>query len=51
VGVDNDPARSGLPKHFGQTSDWYAAGADDVGQDLPRSNGRQLIHIADEEQC
>ena len=50
MGVDDDPALGGLPEHLGQSGDRQAARADDVSQDLPRPDGRQLIHIADQEQ-
>ena len=35
VGVDDDPARRGLPEHLCQAHDGHRARADDVGQDLP----------------
>ena len=39
----------GLPEHLGQAHDGHHARADDVGQDLPRSNGWQLVDIADDQ--
>ena len=35
MGVDDDPARSGLPEHLGQSHYGHSARADDVGQHLP----------------
>ena len=40
----------GLPEHLGQAHDGHRARADDVGQDLPGSDGRQLVDVADDEQ-
>ena len=50
MGVDDDPACSGLPEHLGQSHDGHSARADDVGQHLPRSDGWQLVDIADDQQ-
>src|SRR5208337_1352951 len=50
MGVDNDSARGGLPEHLGQSHYGHSARADDVGQHLPRSDGWQLVDIADDEQ-
>src|ERR1700734_1724471 len=41
MGVDDDPARGGLPEHLGQAYHRYSARADDVGQHLARSDGWQ----------
>ena len=50
MGVDDDPARGGLPEHLGQSHHGHSARADDVGQHLPRSDGGQLVDIADDQQ-
>ena len=50
MGVDDDPARGGLPEHLGQAHHGHSARADDVGQHLPRSDGGQLVDIADDQQ-
>ena len=50
MGVDDDPARRGLPEHLGEAHRGYSPRADDVGQYLPRSDGRQLVDIADDQQ-
>ena len=50
MGVDDDPARGGLPEHLGEAHHRHSARADDVGQDLPRSDGWQLVDIADDQQ-
>jgi hypothetical protein len=50
MGVYDDPARGSLPKHLGEAHHGQSARADDVGQDLPRSDRGQLVDIADYEQ-
>ena len=40
----------GLPEHLGQAHDGNRARADDVGQDLPGSDGGELVDVADDEQ-
>ena len=50
MGVDDDSARGGLPEHLGQSHYGHSARADDVGQHLPRSDGWQLVDIADDQQ-
>ena len=50
VGVDDDPALGGLAEHLGQPHDRHRAGADDVGQHLPRPDRGQLVDVADEQQ-
>jgi hypothetical protein len=39
-----------LPEHLGQSHDGHSARADDVGKHLPRSDGWQLVDIADDQQ-
>ncbi len=51
VGIDHDPALGRLPEDLGQPGDRQPPRSDDIGQDLPRSNGGQLIHVADEQQA
>ena len=46
VRVGDDPAPRGLPEDLGQPHDRDRARGDDVGQDLPRADGRQLVDIA-----
>ena len=50
MGVSDDPARGGLPEHLGEAHDRDDARADEVGQYLPGSDGRQLVDIADDQQ-
>jgi hypothetical protein len=50
MGVDDDPARSGLPEHLRQSHYGHGARADDIGQHLSRSDGRHLVDIADDQQ-
>ena len=50
MGVDDNPARGGLPEHLGEAHHRYSARADDVGQHLPGSDGRQLIDISNDQQ-
>jgi hypothetical protein len=49
--VDNDLALGGLAEDLGQAHDRHGARCDDVRQHLSRPNRRQLIDIADEQQC
>ena len=51
VGVDHNPALRRLPEHLCQPRHRQPARADDVRQHLPRSDGRQLIHIADQQKA
>ena len=46
----DDPALGGLPEHLGQPDDRHCARGDDVGQDLTRPDGRQLVDVADDQQ-
>src|ERR1700720_4396273 len=45
-----DPAVGGLAKDFGQAHDRHRAGSDDVGQDLTRADGGELVDVADDQQ-
>jgi hypothetical protein len=45
-----DPALGGLPEHLCQSHYGHSARADDVGEYLPRSDGWQLVDIADDQQ-
>ena len=52
-----DPMRAGddtalgrLPEHLGQPHDRYRPRGDNIGQDLARSDGRQLVDIANDQQ-
>src|SRR5450432_1540927 len=47
MGADDDQTRGGLPEHLGEAHHRDGARADDVGQHLSRSNGGQLVNIAD----
>ena len=46
VGADDDPARRRLPEDFGEAHDRQGPGPDDVRQDLPRADRRQLVDVA-----
>ena len=50
VGIDHDPALGSLPEDLGQPRDRQPLRGDDVGQHLPRPDGWQLIHVADQQQ-
>ena len=51
VRIDDDPALGSLPKDLGQAHDRHRSRRDDVAENLPRAHRRQLIDIADEQQC
>jgi hypothetical protein len=51
VRIDDDPALCGLPEYLGQAHDRHRGGRDDIAENLPRTYRRQLIDIADEQQC
>src|SRR5439155_6853208 len=44
--IGDDTATRRLPENFGEAYDRHGARSDDVGQDLPRADGRQLIDVA-----
>ena len=50
VRADDDTALRLLPKHLGQADDRNRAGADHVGQHLPRPDGGELVDVADQKQ-
>jgi hypothetical protein len=50
VRAGDDPAVGGLAKDFGQAHDRHRAGSDDVGQDLTRADGGELVDVADDQQ-
>ncbi len=50
MGVNDDPALGGLAEDLGQAHDRHGTRGDDVGQNLPGPDRRQLIDIADEQQ-
>ncbi len=51
VCIDNDPAFGSLPEDLGQAHDRQRSRRDDVAENLPRAHPRQLIDIANEQQC
>src|SRR6516164_9969979 len=50
VRAGDDPAVGGLAKDLGQAHDRHRAGRDDVGQDLTRADGGELVEVADDQQ-
>ena len=50
VGAGDDPALRGLPEDLGQPHHGHGAGRDDVGQDLTRADGGELVDVADDQQ-
>src|SRR4051812_28976200 len=50
VRAGDDPAVGGLAEDLGQTHDRNRAGSDDVGQDLTRPDGGELVDVADDQQ-
>src|SRR5438105_8794693 len=48
VRAGDDPAVGGLAKDLGQAHDRHRAGSDDVGLDLTRADGGELVDIADD---
>ncbi len=52
MGVDDDPARRRLPEDFGEPHHRNGPRPDNVRQDLPRTDRRQLVDVAcNEERC
>ena len=51
MGVGDDPAFGRLAEDLGQAHDRHRTRGDDVGQHLPRPDRRQLINVADKQQC
>src|SRR5215472_16895021 len=51
MGIDDDPALGSLAEDLGQAHDRRGTRCDDVGQHLPGPDRRQLIDVADEQQC
>ena len=49
--IHDDPALRGLSEDLGQAHDRHRSRRDDVAENLPRAYRRQLIDIADEQQC
>ena len=50
MGVDDDPARRRLPEDFGEPHHRNGPRPDDVRQDLPGADRRQLVDVAHDEQ-
>jgi hypothetical protein len=50
MGIDDDPALSGLAEDLGQAHDWHGTRCDDVGERLSWLDRRQLINVTDEQQ-
>jgi hypothetical protein len=50
VRIDDDPALGRLSEDLGQAHDRDRSRHDDVAENLPRADRRQLIDIADEQQ-
>src|SRR5271157_6224022 len=50
MGVDDDPARRRLPEDFGEPDHRNGPRPDDVRQDLPRTDRRQLVDVAHNEE-
>ena len=51
VRINDDPALGGLPEDLGQAHNRHSSRSDDIAQNLPWAHRRQLIDIADEQQC
>src|SRR5207245_5421004 len=50
VRAGDDAALGGLPEDLSQPHDGHHAGSNDVGQDLTRADGGELIDVADDQQ-
>ncbi len=50
VGGGDDPALGGLAEDLGQAHDGHGTRLDDIGQDRTRSDGGELIDVADDEE-
>ena len=51
MGAGDNLAGCRLPENFGQASDRYCTGLDDVGKHLPWPHRRQLVHVANHHEC
>jgi hypothetical protein len=49
VGAPDDARSGGLPEHLGEAHDRHRARLDQIRENLSRANGRQLIHVPDED--
>jgi hypothetical protein len=46
MGVSDNPAQCGLPKHFSKPHHGHGARCNDVGEDLTRSDRRKLVNVS-----
>ena len=50
MGARGDPTLCGLTVDLGQSHNRHRTGSDHVGQNLPRTDGRELINVTHDQQ-